>query len=234
MTTAPVSQPFTSGSFLFADTGIASALEASGAADVVRRQLAGFTQATRNEAVKEIERITAEVTNLNLIDVILDAVSTYRELRDAGMRTISAPDSSELVELIGHQVTLENQPSIQLIVNGKQVANVHLLLSLVIEIQALTATVRYGRLTALQIGRCDVGARRYRGHDGRVQAVATAVASLDPPRRWPPTGHTAPERRKGHLNIGNRFRDGLRIFLVVVNPAIPPGFQSGIQMAGQY
>jgi len=38
------------------------------------------------------------------------------------------------------------------------VANVHLLLSLVIEIQALTATVRYGRLTALQIGRCDVGA----------------------------------------------------------------------------
>jgi len=158
MTTAPVSQPFMSGSFLFADTGIASALEASGAADVVRRQLAGFTQATRNEAVKEIERITAEVTNLNLIDVILDAVSTYRELRDAGMRTISAPDSSELVELIGHQVTLENQPSIQLIVNGKQVANVHLLLSLVIEIQALTATVRYGRLTALQIGRCDVGA----------------------------------------------------------------------------
>ena len=66
MTTAPASRPFTSGSFIFADIGVASALEASGAADVVRRQLAGFTQATRNEAVKEVERITAEVTDLNL------------------------------------------------------------------------------------------------------------------------------------------------------------------------
>jgi hypothetical protein len=158
MTTAPASQPFTSGSFVFADIGVASALEASGAADVVRRQLAGFTQATRNEAVKEVERITAEVTNLNLIDIILAAVSTYGELRDAGRRTIGVPDSAEFVELVGHQVTVENQPSIQLIVNGKQVVTLHLLLSLVIDIQALTATVRHGSLTALQIGRCDVGA----------------------------------------------------------------------------
>jgi hypothetical protein len=157
MTTAPASQPFT-GSFVFADTGVASALEASGAADVVRRQLASFTQATRNEAVKEVERITAEVTNLNLVDIIVGAVSTYEELRDAGRRTIGTPDSAEFVELVGHQVTLQNQPSIQLIVNGKQVATVNLLLSVVIDIQALTAVVRHGRLIALQIGRCDVGA----------------------------------------------------------------------------
>ena len=158
MTTAPASPWFTPGSFLFADTSIASALEASGAADVVRSQLTGFTQATRNEAVKEVERITAELTNLNLIDIILGALSTYEELREAGRRTIGAPDSPEFVELIGHQVTLENQPSIQLVVNEKQIATVHLLLSLVIDIQALTATVRHGSLTALQIGRCDVGA----------------------------------------------------------------------------
>ena len=158
MTTAPASQSFAFESFLFADSGIASALETSGAADVVRRQLAGFTQATRNEAVREIERITAEVTSLNVIDIIIAAVSKYAELRDAGKRTIGAPDSAEFVELAGHQVTLENQPSIQLIVNGKQVATVGLLLSLVIDIQALTAIVRHGSLTALQIGRCDVGA----------------------------------------------------------------------------
>src|SRR5215467_2679091 len=158
MTTAPASQSFAFESFLFADSGIASALETSGAADVVRRQLAGFTQATRNEAVREIEKITAEVTSLNVIDIIIAAVSKYAELRDAGRRTIGAPDSAEFVELVGHQVTLENQPSIQLIVNGKQVATVGLLLSLVIDIQALTAIVRHGSLTALQIGRCDVGA----------------------------------------------------------------------------
>jgi hypothetical protein len=158
MTTAPASPWFMSGSFFFADISIVSALEASGAADVVHRQLTGFTQATRNEAVKEVERITAELTNLNLIDIILGALSTYRELREAGRRTIGAPSSAEFVELAGHQVTLENQPSVHLVVNGKQMATVHLLLSLVIDIQALTATVRHGRLTALQIGRCDVGA----------------------------------------------------------------------------
>jgi hypothetical protein len=158
MTTAPASQSFAFGSFLFTDSGIASALETSGAADVVRRELAGFTQATRHEAVKEIERITAEVTNLNLIDIIVEALSRYGELRDAGKRTIEAPDSEEFVELVGHQVTLENQPSIQLIVNGKQVATIGMLLSLVIDIQALTAIVRHGSLTALQIGRCDIGA----------------------------------------------------------------------------
>jgi hypothetical protein len=158
MTTAPSSQPFTPGSLIFAGIDFASALEASGAADAVRRQLAGFTQATRNEAVNEVERITADVTNLSLVDIIVGAVSTYGELREAGRRTIGAPDSAEFVELVGHQVTLQNQPSIQLIVNGKQVASVRLLLSLVIDIQALTAVVRRGRLTALQIGRCDVGA----------------------------------------------------------------------------
>jgi hypothetical protein len=116
------------------------------------------TGGSRYEAVKEVERITAEVTDLNLVDIIIGAVSTYGELRDAGRRTIGAPDSTEFVELVGHQVTLQNQPSVQLIANGKQVATVHLLLSLVIDIQALTAVVRHGRLTALQIGRCDVGA----------------------------------------------------------------------------
>ena len=158
MTTAQASQWFAPDSSLFADTDIASALAASGAADVVRRQLRNFTQATRNEAVKEVERVIAEAGNLNLIDVILRAVSTYGKLREAGRRTIGAPDTSEVVELVGHQVTLQNQASVQLVVSERPVATLRLLFSLVIDIQALTAMVQHGRLTALRIGRCDVGA----------------------------------------------------------------------------
>jgi len=193
MTTSPWIQPLTSGSFLFSDTGVASALEASGAADVVRGQLSGFTAATRNEAVQEVERITAELNDLNLIDVILGAMSTYGELREAGRRTISSPDSAEFVELIGHRVTLENQPSIELIINGAPMATVHLLLSLVIDIQALTATVRHGSLIALQIGRCDVEASV--GIEGRT--VARRQAQLQLPASIPlgdglPLAATAP------------------------------------------
>ena len=158
MTTAQASQWSAPDNSLFADTDIASALAASGAADVVRRQLRNFTQATRNEAVKEVERVIAEAGNLNLIDVILRAVSTYGGLREAGRRTIGAPDTSEVVELVGHQVTLQNQASVQLVVGERPVATLRLLFSLVIDIQALTATVRQGRLTALRIGRCDAGA----------------------------------------------------------------------------
>lgn len=155
MTTAQANQWFGSQESLFSSTDIASALETSGVADVVRGQLRGFTQATRSQAVKEVERITAELTDLNPVQFIVDALSTYHELREAGRRTINEPDSAELVELIEHQVTFQHQPLIKVVVNGKQIATLHMLLSLVFEIQALTATVRAGRLTALQIGRCD-------------------------------------------------------------------------------
>jgi hypothetical protein len=124
----------------------------------VREKLGNFTQVTRNEAVQEVERISAELLDLNLADVLLRALSTYEELRAAGRRTITAPDSEELVELLSHRVTLDNHPSIDLLVNGAHVTTVHLHLSLVIDIQALTAVVREGRLTALQVGRCDVDA----------------------------------------------------------------------------
>jgi hypothetical protein len=158
MTTAPASQPITPGSFLFGDSGIASALQASGAADVVREKLASFTLATRNEAVREVERISAELLDLNLLDVVIRALSTYGDLRAAGRNTIAAPDSEELVELVSHQITLDNRPVIDLFVDRKRVATLHLLLALVIDIQVLTAVVRGGRLTALRIGRCDADA----------------------------------------------------------------------------
>ena len=158
MTTAPASQPITFGGLLFSDNSIASALESTGTADVVREKLANFTQATRNEAVQEVERISNELLDLNLVDVLLGALRIYEDLRAAGRRTMATPDSEEIVELVSHRVTLDNQPSIDLLVNGAHVASVHLLLSLVIDIQALTAVVREGRLTALQIGRCDVNA----------------------------------------------------------------------------
>lgn len=155
MTTAPAGQWSGSEGFLFQTTNVASALEASGVADVVRGQLKGFTQATRNQAVKEVERITAELASVNPVHIIVDALCTYHELREAGNRTVNEPDSTELVELIEHQVTFQNQPLIKVVVNGKQIATLQMLLSLVFDIQTLTATVRAGRLTALQIGRCD-------------------------------------------------------------------------------
>ena len=158
MTTAPANQQVTIGGFLCGEGGPGPALEASGAADQIREQLTRFTETTRGEAVAEVERISADVLNLGIGDVLVGALAGYAALRAAGRRTAADTEASELVELVSHEISLDNQPSIDLLVDGVRVATVHLTLSLLIDIQAMTATVRAGRLTALHVGRCDVTA----------------------------------------------------------------------------
>jgi hypothetical protein len=151
-------QPVTVRDVLLEGTGMASALQASGAADLVSGRLVDFTRATRDQAVGEVGRICADFLGLNLADLIIGALSSYASLQEAAWRTAAAPGTEELVELISHEVALDNRPSIELLVDGAQVATVHLLLSLVINIQALVATVREGRLVTVQLGRCDIDA----------------------------------------------------------------------------
>ncbi len=151
-------QPVTVRDVLLEDTGMASALQASRAADLVSGRLVDFTQATREQAVREVGRISADLLDLNFADLIIGALASYASLQEAARRTAAAPGTEELVELISHQVALDNQPSIELLVDGAHVATVHLLLLLVIDIQALTATVRQGRLVTVQLGRCDIDA----------------------------------------------------------------------------
>jgi hypothetical protein len=167
-TTAPPSEAITASAVLFGDSDLMAALEASGAAGVVQRELASFTQTTCDEAVSVVGRICAELMSLDLTDLILGAWTTCAALRAAAQRTVGTPRSEELVELLSHRVTFDNQPSIDLLVNGVLVATVRLALSLVIDIQALTATVRHGCLIALQVGRCDL--------DGSVSIEGKMVA----------------------------------------------------------
>ena len=158
MTTAPANQQITIGNFLCGEGGLGPALQASGVAGQIREQLTRFTEPTRSEAVAEVEKISADVLNLDVGDVLVGALAGYAALRAAGRRTAADTEASELVELVSHEISLDNQPSIDLLVDGVQVATVHLTLSLLIDVQAMTATVRGGRLTALRVGRCDVTA----------------------------------------------------------------------------
>lgn len=158
MTTAAATQPLTARAFLFADTDLVQAMKTSGVADTVRQELGGFRQVTRDEAVRELGKISAELLELDLTQVLLGAWSTYAALREAGQRTSANPESEELVELLSHRVTLDNRPSIELLVNGKRVATVHFVLMLQITVEALTATIRTGKLIGLRVGRCDFDA----------------------------------------------------------------------------
>lgn len=158
MTTAAAVEPITARVFLFGNADLVQAVETSGVADVLRQELGGFSRATRDEAVQQLARISAEVLDVDLAMALLGAWSRYAALKQAGRRTAAAPESEELVELLSHRVTIDHQPSIDLLVNGKPVTTVRFMLLLQVTVEALTATVRRGRLVGLRAGRCDVEA----------------------------------------------------------------------------
>ena len=64
----------------------------------------------------------------------------------------------EVVQLATHRVSTTHRPSVDVMVNGARLTTVHCELSLVLEIEALTATVRHARLVALGGGRSTVTA----------------------------------------------------------------------------
>lgn len=136
---------------------------------MVRQQLGGFTPATQDQAVQQLARISAEVLDLDLTGALIGAWSRYAALREAGQRTAVAPESEEIVELLSHRITIDNRPSVDLLVNGNLVATVHILLLLQVTVEALTAMVRRGRLVGLQAGRCEF--------EASVSIEGTTVAS---------------------------------------------------------
>lgn len=155
MTTAAAVEPITARVFLFGDTDLVQAVQTSGVTDTVRQELGSFSRATQDEAVQQLAKISAEVLDIDLTLALLGAWSRYAALKEAGRRTAAAPESEELVELLSHRVTVDHQPWIDLLVNGKLVATVRFALLLQVTVEALTATIRRGRLIGLRAGRCD-------------------------------------------------------------------------------
>lgn len=168
MSTPAPASGVTARALLFGDAGLVSSLENSGVPSTLSEQLHGFAETTRDEATRQLGMVTSDLLDLDLTELVLNAWRTHAELKAAGERTLLARDSEELVDLVSHEVTFDDQPSIDLLVNGRHVASVHLSLSLTIDIDALTAIVKGGRLIGVRVGRCRV--------DGRVCIEDNCVA----------------------------------------------------------
>jgi hypothetical protein len=123
------------------------------------RALEGLPQAARDAAAREVATATAGLLNINLIDdVLLAGWREYRDLTSAARRTLAAPGSTELVRLASHRVSAAQQPSVAIWVDLTRVATLHLRVSLVLDINALLARIRVGRLVAIVTGSCDATA----------------------------------------------------------------------------
>jgi hypothetical protein len=69
-----------------------------------------------------------------------------------------APGSTEVVNMSTHEVTLQQRPSIGVLVDGQQVATLQLGLSIVFDVDALVLGISGGRLVTVHSGNCDITA----------------------------------------------------------------------------
>ena len=180
MTTTAQAGPGTATNLLFgpgANATEALARQILAAPTGLDRALERLPQATRQAAVREAAAAAAGLLDVDLDGLLLAGWRAHRDLTGAARRTLAVPGSTELVDLIRHQVSVAQEPSVAVLVDGRQVATIELGLSVDFDIRALVAGIKAGLLVAVHAGSCDVTATlAIQGTD-----VLTATNHLDLP-----------------------------------------------------
>ena len=122
------------------------------------RALAQLPETTRKAAAQEAATTAAALLRVDLGNVLVRGWRQHRDIISAARRTLAAPGSTEVVSMSTHEVTLEQRPSIGVLVDGQQVAILELGLSVVFDVDALVLGISGGRLTGVRSGRCDITA----------------------------------------------------------------------------
>jgi len=122
------------------------------------RSLENLPAEIRGIAGREVSAAAAGLLNINLIDLLVEGWREYADLTSAARRTLAAPGTSELVSLMTHRVSAEQEPHVDLLVDGRLVATVRFGFSDDFDVSAMVAAVRRGILVAVHAGRCDITA----------------------------------------------------------------------------
>lgn len=156
-------QPLTARIFMFggkedAVAALSDAMTSGDLASAMGGALKNVSEGVRNAAVHELSTVSADLLDLDLASVLVAGWCKYSALTAAARRTVAAPGSEELVEIVSHRITAAHHPYVELLVNGVRVTTVDLGLELQFDIKALVAAVRSGKLVALHSGKCDITA----------------------------------------------------------------------------
>ena len=122
------------------------------------RALRRLPDGTRKAAVREAAATAAGLLDVRLDGLLLTGWRLHHDLTGAARRTLASPGSTELVDLIRHQVTAAQEPSVAVLVDGRQVGTIQLGLTVEFDISALVAGIKAGLLVAIHAGSCDVTA----------------------------------------------------------------------------
>jgi len=163
---------------------LASEISSPGGGQDLGRALAHLPETTTKAAAREAGTIMAALLKVDLIDVVVRGWREHRDIVSAARRTLAAPGSTELVSMSAHKVTLDQRPSVSVLVDGQQVASLQLGLSIVFDVNALLLGISGGRLTAVRSGRCDITATlAVQGTDLLVRHAHLELPGVIPLRR---------------------------------------------------
>ena len=108
------------------------------------RALGHLPETTRKAAVQEAATTAAALLKVDLIGVLVRGWREHRDIVSAARRTLAAPASTELVSMSAHEVTLDQRPSVNVLVDGQRVATLQLGLSIVFDVNALLLGISGG------------------------------------------------------------------------------------------
>jgi hypothetical protein len=146
-------------------------LRKRGAVTPTMTALAEVAIGLRTAAAKRLEEQIENIFGVPLGDVLLGGWRKYEELIEAARRSVADPATEELVPLDTHDIVSIHRSRIDITLDGRKVAEVHVELDITIHVEAVVAVVRVGRLVELETGRAMVGA-----------SLACGDANLE----WPP------------------------------------------------
>jgi len=138
--------------------GLSSQILSADADGSLGRALDNLPGAAREAAIREATAAAAGFMDVDLIGTLVAGWRQHQDLTAAAQRSVAAPGRIELVNLAVHQITMNQHPSVIVLVDGLRVAAIQLGLSVVLRVTAMTAGISAGRLVALHSGRCDVTA----------------------------------------------------------------------------
>jgi hypothetical protein len=150
--------------FLFGDDraaldGAATRLVDSGAVARLGRGLPTLSPRAADLVGRRIASVAARAADIDVGAAAMSAWSKHRELVDAAVRTLEEAGSEALVHLSTHTVNSTHEPHVDVLVDELRVGSVPIVIELALVVHSLAATVREGRLTRIDTGRCELSAR---------------------------------------------------------------------------
>ena len=113
-----------------------------------------FPPSLMDSARHELAAATAELTSVNLADVMAAGWKKYDALIKAARSTRDDRNATELVSLATHKITSDHHPSIDLCLDSKRLAAVQIGIDITLTIAGAIAVVKQGRLMEIRAGSC--------------------------------------------------------------------------------